>query len=108
MFMAHSYAPGGTGSTVVPGDLGHSKADIQASLGHVRFGQGDIDHLRFHEFVCAATQGKWNGEAKRPCRLHVDEKFELRDLLHRQVDVIGAGMDRSREPHDKVIVLKLI
>jgi hypothetical protein len=72
------------------------------------FGQGDIDHLRFHELVCAARQGKWNGEAKRPCRLHVDEKFELRDLLHRQVDVIGAGMDRSREPHDKVIVLKLI
>jgi hypothetical protein len=29
-----------------------------------------------------------------------DDKFELRDLLHRQVEVIGAGMDRSREPHD--------
>jgi hypothetical protein len=37
----------------------------------------------FNDLVGAAEQGKWHGEAKRLCRLHVDYEFELCDLLHR-------------------------
>jgi hypothetical protein len=37
----------------------------------------------FNDLVGAAQQGKWHGEAKCLCRLHVDYEFELCDLLHR-------------------------
>jgi hypothetical protein len=80
-------------------DLGHQRtsgcvraesvhpptADVRGVLRHVAFGpEGDIGHLpSFNDLVGAAEQGKWHGEAKRLCRLHVDYEFELCDLLHR-------------------------
>ena len=83
MSLMGSFSTGSSNSASDPESDQHRAALQYLAMGHFRTHASQQTFGLFDHLVGAAEQGKWHGEAKRLCRLHVDYEFELCALLHR-------------------------